>query len=217
MAELSRPARVAAAPAGGFLIADTGNQRIRYVEGPPRPQLEAACRARRRTTTPRGSGARLPRRDRLPLRLARLRGRARSPTARPPRWPRAGIEVRVLDDTVNRYSAIAERGGIDSACSEEVVTYREDSSAPQTRIRSGPPSRTRLRSATFVLAAVPGEAGTSFRCAIDGRPLHRCPRRVGFHRLRAGPHRFRAVAVDAAGNADRSPARRSFRVLRRPG
>ncbi|MGZ8667183.1 MAG: hypothetical protein ACXWZM_08745 [Solirubrobacterales bacterium] len=217
MAELSRPARVAAAPAGGFLITDTGNQRIRYVEGPPRPRLEAASPGSPADdNTPRIRGTAPPG---ATVYLFDSPACAGVPVADGPAAELAGkgIEVRVLDDTVTRWWAIAEVGGIDSACSEEVLSYREDSSAPQTRIRSGPPSRTRLRSATFVLDAVPGEARTSFRCAIDGWPLHRCPRRVRLHHLRAGPHRFRAVAVDAAGNGDRSPARRSFRVLRRPG
>jgi hypothetical protein len=97
------------------------------------------------------------------------------------------------------------------------VSYMEDSSAPDTRIRGAPDPRSLLRSATFTLAAVPPAAGTRFRCAIDRRALRRCPRRVTFHRLGAGTHHFRALATDAAGNADRSPARRSFRVLPRPG
>jgi hypothetical protein len=123
-----------------------------------------------------------------------------------------GIEAPVLDDTVNRFSAIAEREGIDSACSERPVRFTEDSSAPDTRIRSGPGPRRRLGSAFFTLAALPPGRRTTFRCALDGRALRRCPRRVGFHRLGPGRHRFRAHANDAAGNSERSPARRGFRV-----
>jgi hypothetical protein len=217
MAELSRPARVVAAPAGGFLIADTGNERIRYVEGPPSPQLD--------TASPRS-----PANDNTP----RIRGTAPTgatvylfdspecagvPVADGPAagFTSEGIEARVLDDTVTRYSAIAERGGIDSACSEQAVSYREDSTPPQTRILDGPGPRIRRHSATFTLATVPSAGDASFRCAIDGGPLRRCPRRVRFEELRPGPHRFRALAIDPAGNADVSPARRSFRVLPRSG
>ncbi len=217
MAKLSRPARVAAAPAGGFYVADTGNQRIRYVEGPQRPELEAASPVspandntpRIRGTAPAGATVFLfdaPGCGGVPV----AHGSAAALAA-------GGIEAPVLDDTVVGFSAVSEDGGIDSACSEGSVTYTEDSTAPDTRIVSGPKPRGRSRSVTFALAPVPAAAGTRFRCAIDGRPLGGCPQRVTFRRLRPGGHSFRAVAVDAAGNADRSPARRGFRVLRRPG
>jgi NHL repeat len=215
MAKLSLPARVAASPDGGFLIADTGNQRIRYVEGPSPPRLKAAPpRTPANDNTPRMRGA-APSGSTVYLFDSPACSGVPVAHGTAAAFAAAGIEAEVLDDTSTRYSAVAEHGGIDSACSGGSVTYTEDSSPPQTRVRNGPPARTRLRSATFILAAVPPATGTSFRCALDARPLRRCPQRVSFQSLRAGPHRFRALAVDAAGNADRSPARRRFRVLPR--
>ena len=212
MAELSEPTAVAAAPGGGFLIADAGNQRIRFVEGPPPPRPEATSPGspandnspRVRGTAPAGTT----------VYLFGSPGCAGTPVAHgsASSFAAEGIEVSVLDDTSSRFSAIAEGGGIDSACSEGAVAYAEDSRPPDTRIRGGPGRGSRPGSASFSLAAVPPGPGTTFRCALDGRALHRCPRRVSFHRLDPGMHRFRALAVDAAGNADPSPGRRRFRV-----
>ncbi len=212
MAELSEPTAVAAAPGGGFLIADAGNQRVRFVEGPPPPRPEATSPGspandnspRVRGTAPAGTT----------VYLFGSPGCAGAPVAHgsASSFAAEGIEVSVLDDTSSRFSAIAEGGGIDSACSEGAVAYAEDSRPPDTRIRGGPGRGSRPGSASFSLAAVPPGSGTTFRCALDGRALHRCPRRVSFHRLDPGMHRFRALAVDAAGNADPSPGRRRFRV-----
>jgi len=58
------------------------------------------------------------------------------------------------------------------------------------------------------------EAGSSFRCRIDRRPVRPCvsPRA---YTVALGRHTARIVAVDAAGNADRSPATFKFRLVRR--
>ena len=97
---------------------------------------------------------------------------------------------------------------------------------PPPRPRDTSPPRTRLtRHPAKVLVASSGrrrvavafassERGSSFRCGLDRKPLRACSSPRAFT-VRTGRHRIRVVAVDAAGNADRSPAVYAFRLVRR--
>lgn len=93
---------------------------------------------------------------------------------------------------------------------------RADRTPPRTSLLHHPAklirSHGRRRSVSFAFAS--SEPGSSFRCRLDGRPYRLCssPRR---YRVGLGRHTVRIVAVDAAGNADRSPASFAFRVVRR--
>ena len=71
-------------------------------------------------------------------------------------------------------------------------------------------TRRRHRSVTFVFAA---SESARYLCAVDRKPLRSCSRRVT-RRLRAGRHRMRVVAIDAAGNRDATPAVYRFRIKR---
>lgn len=89
---------------------------------------------------------------------------------------------------------------------ETVVT--QDRTPPRTTIRwhrigGG-------QGATFVLRS--NEPGTSFRCRLDGRRL-KCRPRMSFKKLRPGRHTFEVSAIDAAGNADPSPAVTHFKIV----
>jgi Ca2+-binding RTX toxin-like protein len=91
-----------------------------------------------------------------------------------------------------------------------------DRRAPQTRLAFGPPTRTftraKWRRVAFRFAS--NEAGSSFRCKLDGKPYRACisPR---VYRVKAGRHVFRVFAIDAAGNRDRTPVLFRFRLRRR--
>lgn len=93
-------------------------------------------------------------------------------------------------------------------------TFRIDTRAPQTRIVKGPrvvvvTSGPRGR-ATFRFRA--SERPASFQCKLDRRPWRRCAKRRTFG-LTIGRHIVRVRAADAAGNRDRTPARRVVTVL----
>ncbi len=60
-------------------------------------------------------------------------------------------------------------------------------------------------------AFVASEPGARFRCRLDRQPWRPC-RSPRAYRVLAGRHAFRAFAIDAAGNRDRSPATFDFRV-----
>jgi hypothetical protein len=83
---------------------------------------------------------------------------------------------------------------------------------PKTTITSGPSARTRNRTATFRFRS--SEAGSTFRCRLDGGATRSCSSPRMYRNLRPGLHTFRVRAIDPAGNVDLSPAVWSWRILR---
>ena len=55
------------------------------------------------------------------------------------------------------------------------------------------------------------EPGSTFTCRIDGGLVRFCPKRLG-RRFAVGRHVLRAMAVDGAGNVDKTPATFRFKV-----
>ena len=82
-----------------------------------------------------------------------------------------------------------------------------DTTPPQTKISRG---HVRARSADFRFDS--GEQGAIFQCRLDRKRFRPCSSPKRYRRLAPGKHRFEVRAVDAAGNADPSPARRVFAV-----
>ena len=91
-----------------------------------------------------------------------------------------------------------------------IARLAPDSVAPDTTIAHG--SRAGATS-SFSLSSP--DAGVRFECRIDARRWSACAPRYVAHGLVPGVHRLRVRAVDAAGNADPSPALRSFRTAAR--
>ena len=88
-------------------------------------------------------------------------------------------------------------------------TVRVDTVAPDTTITTGPSGATANPAPTFAFTST--EAGT-FECSVDGAVFAACPTPFTTPTLGAGTHTFDVRAVDAAGNRDASPARRSITV-----
>ena len=84
-----------------------------------------------------------------------------------------------------------------------------DRFAPQTMIVGGPPRATRSRRAVFRFRA---SETARFVCRLDARPWLPCRSPKTYARLRLGWHTFRARAIDRAGNVDRTPSIRRWRV-----
>ncbi len=97
----------------------------------------------------------------------------------------------------------------------QTVSFTVDTIAPRTRFTAHPRHRirTRRRRAKAVFRFVSNEPGSSFVCRVDGGLVHFCSRRFG-RRFGRGRHVMRAMAVDAAGNVDKTPATFRFRVKR---
>jgi Ca2+-binding RTX toxin-like protein len=90
-----------------------------------------------------------------------------------------------------------------------------DRTAPRTKLLHRPGkhvfTKRRWRRVAFALGS--NEAGSSFRCRVDRKPFRPC-RSPRVYNLGLGHHAFRAYAIDATGNRDRSPVVYRFTVRR---
>ena len=84
-----------------------------------------------------------------------------------------------------------------------------DTIAPEVVLESGPPVTTRLRQVVFMFST--GEAAT-FECSLDGADPAPCTSPLVYSGLGKGVHEVSIVAIDAAGNADPSPAISTWKV-----
>ena len=85
-----------------------------------------------------------------------------------------------------------------------------DTTAPNTRITGAPRPRTRTRAAS--LRFVSSEPHSRFQCRLDRAAWRRCSSPQSYRRLKKGLRRFSVRAIDAAGNADPSPAQKLWRI-----
>jgi bacillolysin len=116
-----------------------------------------------------------------------------------------------LGNGLHTFSVRASYGGVTDATPAS-FTWRVDATAPGTRITSGPQSPTRSRRATFRFTAT--EADSTFLCSLDGRAFRSCKSPKRYTGLSRGRHTLRVKAKDRAGNVDRTPATRVWRVRR---
>jgi len=86
--------------------------------------------------------------------------------------------------------------------------FTVDTAAPETTITGGPGETTTSSSATFTFS---GSGDTAlFRCALDSGPFEKCASPSTVFGLSMGDHTFEAQSIDAAGNADATPATANF-------
>jgi cysteine-rich repeat protein len=81
------------------------------------------------------------------------------------------------------------------------TSFTVDTQAPDTSITRGPPALAIIGSAEFEFSS--NEAGVSYECGLDTESFTPC---LATYSLAPGAHTLRVRAVDAAGNADPSPA-----------
>jgi hypothetical protein len=79
-----------------------------------------------------------------------------------------------------------------------------DSIAPDTTLTAAPPARTNQTTLSF--AATSNEAGATFQARLDDAAFATVASSFSFNGVTEGAHRVEVRAVDAAGNADASPA-----------
>ncbi len=101
--------------------------------------------------------------------------------------------------------------GQDKGKGKEKGKGKADKKAPETTIVKGPRARSHKRTAKFKF--VSSEAGSTFQCKLDKKPFKPCRSPKKHKRLKRGKHVFQVRAIDAAGNVDKSPAKKKFRVL----
>ena len=87
-----------------------------------------------------------------------------------------------------------------------------DTSPPETTITKQPQKRSSKRTARFAFKS--SERGSSFECKLDGGGFEPCKAPLR-ERVKPGKHRFAVVAIDRAGNRDPSPAKATFKRVRK--
>ena len=85
-----------------------------------------------------------------------------------------------------------------------------DTTAPDTTITSGPDASTLSTSASFAFTA--GDASATFECKLDASSYAACTSPKAYSGLSTGAHTFTVRAGDAAGNADATPATRTWTI-----
>jgi hypothetical protein len=85
-----------------------------------------------------------------------------------------------------------------------------DTAVPETTIGSGPAGTVNNKTATFEFSS--SEPNSTFECSLDGAPFEGCTSPKTYSGLADGGHTFDVRAIDAAGNTDPSPERRSWTV-----
>jgi hypothetical protein len=90
-----------------------------------------------------------------------------------------------------------------------------DTSAPQTTATTAKAKvKTRKKSAKVRFVLTSSEAGSRFECSLDGAKFATCASEPEF-KLKRGKHTLEAVAIDAAGNRDPTPASVKVKVVRK--
>ena len=90
-------------------------------------------------------------------------------------------------------------------------SWEVDTIVPETTLAtSGPSGSTTNTSATFTFSST--EADVMFLCSLDGAPWSPCVSPVTYSSLSVATHVFGVTAVDLAGNADQTPATRTWSV-----
>jgi DNA-binding beta-propeller fold protein YncE len=93
-----------------------------------------------------------------------------------------------------------------------VKFVRTDLEAPETTIVTGPAEGSSIADATPSFSFASTEI-SNFSCRIDGQQFAACAPAFTAPELAVGPHTLEVFATDHSGNADPTPASRSFSVL----
>jgi hypothetical protein len=83
--------------------------------------------------------------------------------------------------------------------------------APNTKIKKRPKNRSDDASPTYKFKST--EPNSTFKCKLDRKKFRKCKSRKTYHGVDPGKHRFKVKAIDADGNADKTPAKDKFKVL----
>jgi CSLREA domain-containing protein len=88
-----------------------------------------------------------------------------------------------------------------------------DTTPSETTITEGPKDKTKKKTATFEFGS--SEPGSTFACQLDGQETFKPCTSPTTVKVKKGKHTFEVVATDAAGNADPTPARDTWKVKKK--
>lgn len=113
-----------------------------------------------------------------------------------------------LGDALHTFAVRATRLGNTGPPTSYAWTV--DTIPPDTTLVSAPPGDSNSASALFAFRS--NEPGSTFVCSLDTGGFDGCSSPKVYSGLGDGNHTFRVQAVDAAGNADSSPATYTWRI-----
>jgi 6-phosphogluconolactonase (cycloisomerase 2 family) len=126
------------------------------------------------------------------------------------------FQVRATDAVGNVEAAPAESSFTVDTSVPVVDPPPPDTTAPDTDLTSEPAAQLTAKKKTvkaaFEFAA--SEAGSRFECRLDSAAFSACTSPQSL-KLKVGAHTFRVRAIDAAGNADFSPAKGQGTVIKK--
>jgi hypothetical protein len=114
--------------------------------------------------------------------------------------------------TVNSTSGLLVEASDDSTrfYVHNFLSLGGDTTPPDTTIDSGPAGTVTSTTADFTFSS--SETGSGFECRLDAGPWASCTSPKSYASLAVGGHTFEVRATDAAGNADPTPATRSWTI-----
>lgn len=113
-------------------------------------------------------------------------------------------------------ATVTQADAASNAATSAPRAFRIDAHAPETTITAGPVPLASGGTRSVKIEFGADEAAT-FRCTLDGAALTECaPPRLVLRNLKAGRHRLTIAATDTAGNADATPAARTFSIDTKP-
>lgn len=115
-----------------------------------------------------------------------------------------------LADGVHSFRVRATDSANNTDATPATRSFTVDTNPPNTTITSGPSGTITNRTATFGFNS--SESNSHFQCRLDAAAFSACLSPKSYGGLADGNHAFRARAIDRAGNADPTPALRSFKV-----
>ncbi len=212
-AKLDTPIAVAVTADGGFLITDEFNQRIRQVEGVATPSVLGTTPASpndQKSITVTGTA---PAGSTVSLFTSATCSGAVVAGGSAAEFGGPGLSVTVGAGSTTTFHASASQNGYTSACSTTAATYTQaDLTPPATKLKKAKIS-SKAHTAKFVFTS--SEAGSRFQCRLDRQEkFSKCRSPKTYKHLKPGKHTFRVRATDAAGNTDKTPAKRVFRITR---
>jgi len=128
----------------------------------------------------------------------------------------SGIEVGPLADGAHSFAVRARdlAGNVDA--SPALHVWVVDATPPDTLLLSGPSDTTNDHKATFMFVSPDAGEGATFQCALAPDPFTACTSPHTLAGLEDGVRTFSVRAHDAAGNADPTPATRTW-IIASPG
>lgn len=115
-----------------------------------------------------------------------------------------------VPDGAHVYTAAAADAAGNTSAASAPRTIHVDTIPPETTLGAGPSGTTTETSAQFTFSGSPD--ATAFECSLDGTPMTPCTSPRAAADLAEGTHTFTVRARDAAGNADPTPATRTWTV-----